>query len=217
MIGEIHNCRAVGSGVILNSKLIIVAPRVEYTSREIAGIPLLTVGRAIGEKHPTLNDFRVPQHTVEAAVSTMQSIRSIVGIELIWVAIDCEASEGNAVGKATRSFSGTGTIVHIVGIVAISKHNVIPSSLGIGNNHTCDAGTKARQLHHITPGISEPIHRNLPHPCITYFLFYLHKKPFLCNQGVPSHKVPTLLDISVYNIFIAYFWVSSTTLLWRRL
>ena len=102
VLREVHRRRLVGRRRVVHDQLVGRGERVGDVGHEGAGVPFLAVGAQVAESDTdgvaVLERLGLPHDLVEPAQAAVQVVRSVVGRELVGLAVQGESPLGDAVG-----------------------------------------------------------------------------------------------------------------------
>ena len=101
VLGEIHGCRPVGDGVVVEDQLVGVCEGVGHRRSERAGVALFTIrARVIQDETDAVGALErrdAPDHLVEALHAAVQVIGAVVRGQGVGPAVQREPAAGDAV------------------------------------------------------------------------------------------------------------------------
>src|SRR5580693_9395424 len=117
VIGKIDGSWFGGFGSVRDFQRIVVRERVGDGHCQRAGEIFLAVGASVGEANGSalqlLERFRLPHSAIEAYVAAVQRVRSVVGSERIFFAVEREFSFGNAIRETPDDAAEMGMIAKV--------------------------------------------------------------------------------------------------------
>ncbi len=136
MVGEIHDGGLIRGGGIVNAKFAGPIERIHNFTREVSGIPLISVATPVTkhQRRRVLGQARlaVPANAIETTDAAMKMMRAIVAGEDMITAAKAKSAQGNAVAEATDNGAEIGMSPEI-GIEGIEAQDDIfypPVSIG---------------------------------------------------------------------------------------
>src|SRR6185312_17055202 len=137
VVGQVENGVFVGGGGVLDAQGIVGRDGVHHAHRQRARVALFPVGAVVAELERRRggggNVARGPQTAVETHVAAMQRVGAVVGGQVVCVAIEREASMGDAVGVAADQGAEVGLgVAHVAGQVVIAEHDVAALAAAVG-------------------------------------------------------------------------------------
>src|SRR6185436_5410881 len=105
--------------------------------RQRAGEPFVAVRARVGELHAGgatgLDGIGLPYRLVETHASAVERIPSIVGSQLVDLAVDGELRATDAVGVAADDGAEMGVVVEVTGKGVVTQHDVIAPTVPIAH------------------------------------------------------------------------------------
>ena len=105
VVGEVDDGARVGGCAELDGELVAVVPAVAHGYLHLSGEAFLAVGRGVVEAYAVADEASVPYLVLES-VAAVAAVGAIVDGQLILLASEAEASEGDAVGVASGCLAG---------------------------------------------------------------------------------------------------------------
>src|SRR5262249_13148191 len=104
MVREIDGCRRSGRRAVLDREIVLFIEAVERMNPQLSRIAFLTGGTDVSETNRiALAGWRylgLPDPLVETAPATVQGVRTVIGCQLIRLAVERKARFGNPVRVA---------------------------------------------------------------------------------------------------------------------
>ena len=143
MIGEIQNGGLVRFCRVLDLELIRIGKGVGDVDSQRAGIALFAVGADIGETHglslSVLGGRGLPNSAVETNLAAVKRIRSVVDVEMVFLAVESELAIGDAVAVAADGGAEVRVRIAYVAFELIeAKNDVAKFAILVGNEELRD-------------------------------------------------------------------------------
>ncbi len=138
VIGQIDRRGLVGGGFVVEAQFVVVRERIRHLDREIAGITFLAILAQVGELDGRFvlarrKRLRLPDHLGESLASTVEVVRSIVGGEFVFHAVEREPGSGDPIGNPPNDRSRSRKPFAILIEVGGAQHHVGHRAVAIGH------------------------------------------------------------------------------------
>ena len=179
MVGKVHDGWLIGGGGIFHLQLVVVGECVEHLHFECSGKSCRAV--FVGECQRqclVVHLVAVPHAVVISHISSVQAVPVVVLRQLVFLAVECEPSVGNAVAVSSDECSEVAVYVHIVGQRVVSEHHVAHLSVAVGHEYCHDASAVVGHLYLHAVLVAQGEQANLLSLQGVFKIFALHAELF---------------------------------------
>ena len=151
VIGEIHGCRLVGRGDIVDADFVLVSQLIGHGDIELAGVTFFAIRAGVPEDHAgalfVLERFGGPDDLAEVpGGAPVQVVRPVVDRQLVVFALEGELPLGDSVGDAA---GGTAEVLVpfalVSGDVVEAEDHICELALLVGNLQLGESGSARDQ------------------------------------------------------------------------
>jgi hypothetical protein len=161
VVGEVDDSRSVRLGGKGEAKLIFLGPLIARNCLEGSRIAHFTILRIIKELYSTLMLTALPDLVLEAFRTAMKVVRAVVDRKGVFLAVELELAESDAVGISSRHLARAWTVAEIAFRLRISEHHVSQIAVLVRHHDRNDSRSDARKLYVCALLILESIKVNL--------------------------------------------------------
>ena len=161
MVSQIAEGGGVGGSPVVDDQLIVVGEGVADGDREAARVAFLAGGAGVTELDTGTDivdeRFRPPEFFVEAGRTTVQMMRTVVGGQLVFFAVEGENASGDAIGTPAHIGPEVGMASQIILELVETQDNVGELTLLVGDVDFGDDATVVDAADHDIVGVDQSI------------------------------------------------------------